>query len=236
LISNDQSLDRVLAAGLPVALAFLDGPAGPSMQETLKRLAREEAGNLLVVQIPLRDNPAAARRFGVKRAPTVVTFSGGKVISQAENISERELEQHVKYLLGKRPKPEAPQAPETSGTGRTSAGYSHENALDRPLPVTEATFDQEVFRSRQPVLVDFWAPWCGPCRMTDPILEKLAREHSGKLKVAKVNVDEHPGIGMRYGVQGIPTMLVVKDGKIIDRWVGALPEGALRSRIAPYIR
>jgi thioredoxin 2 len=97
--------------------------------------------------------------------------------------------------------------------------------------VTDATFDQEVLRSPQPVLIDFWAPWCGPCRMVEPILERLAQEMAGRLRVAKVNVDENPMTARRYGVQSIPTMMMVKNGQIVDRWAGALPEGALRNRV-----
>jgi thioredoxin len=102
--------------------------------------------------------------------------------------------------------------------------------------VTDQTFDQEVMRSSLPVLVDFWAPWCGPCRMTDPILKKLAGELGSRLKVAKVNVDENPLLSQRFDVRSIPTMLLVKNGKILDRWMGALPEPVLRSRIAPLIQ
>ena len=86
-------------------------------------------------------------------------------------------------------------------------------------------------RSSQTVLVDFWAPWCGPCRMINPVLEKLSREMAGRLRIVKLNVDETPITSGRYGVQSIPTMMIVKNGKIVDRWVGALPESAIRGRV-----
>jgi thioredoxin 1 len=101
--------------------------------------------------------------------------------------------------------------------------------------VTDASFEREVLRSPQPVLVDFWASWCGPCRMTEPLIERIARDLAGRLRVAKVNVDENPNLSMRYGVQSIPTMMLVKDGQVVDRWVGALPETNLRMRIAALI-
>jgi thioredoxin len=102
--------------------------------------------------------------------------------------------------------------------------------------VTDATFEQEVLRSSQPVLVDFWAPWCGPCHMVAPTLDKLAGEMAGRLRVVKLNVDENPITAQRYGVQSIPTMMVVKNGKIVDRWAGAFPENALRGRVAAWVR
>ena len=79
-----------------------------------------------------------------------------------------------------------------------------------------------------PVLIDLWAPWCGPCRMVSPVLDKLAREFAGRLKLVKVNVDEAPGIGQRFGVQGIPTLIVLRRGEIVARQTGAAPEPALR--------
>ena len=103
------------------------------------------------------------------------------------------------------------------------------------LKVTDQTFEEAVMRSPLPVLVDFWAPWCGPCRMTEPAVERLARENANNLRAAKVNVDENPHLSGRFGVQSIPTMMIVKDGRVVDRWAGALPELQLRSRLAAYL-
>ncbi len=102
--------------------------------------------------------------------------------------------------------------------------------------VTDASFDQDVVRSPLPVIVDFWAPWCGPCRMVAPTLDKLAVEWNGRVKIAKVNVDENPLIAGRYGITGIPTMMVFSAGKMVDRWAGALPEPALRARLSNSIK
>lgn len=97
-----------------------------------------------------------------------------------------------------------------------------------PIHVSDKEFQEKVLQSEIPVLVDFWAPWCGPCRMVAPVLDKLAEEYAGKILVAKVNTDEDPQWAMQYGVQGIPTMLVVHNGEVIREQVGAVPE--------PYIR
>ena len=97
--------------------------------------------------------------------------------------------------------------------------------------VTDQNFDEEVLRSDLPTEVDFWAPWCGPCRMIAPVLDKIASEFEGKLRVAKVNTDENFEWAMKYGVQGIPTMLFLKDAQIVRFQVGALPEYAIREMV-----
>lgn len=229
LITSDQSIDRVLAADLPVLLLFVDGAGSPLLEQTMKQLARDHAGKLLVVKVPTKDAPVATQRYHLKQFPAVVTLRHGQVLARAEAVSEPALKQHAAFLLGKGPRPQP--APETGRTGRPAATAGN----GKPYPVTDATFEQEVLRASQPVLVDFWAPWCGPCRMVEPILEKLARDMAGRLRVAKINVDQNPATAQRYGVQSIPTMMVVKNGQIADRWAGALPENVLVERVKPFL-
>ncbi|HBX67979.1 MAG TPA: thioredoxin [Chloroflexi bacterium] len=107
--------------------------------------------------------------------------------------------------------------------------------ISEPLHVTDAAFDKTVLKSELPVIVDFWAPWCGPCRMVAPVLDKLAKEYAGKMLVAKVNTDENPQWAQKYNVQGIPTMLFVSGGKIVHQQVGALPEPMLRSVVDQFL-
>ena len=100
---------------------------------------------------------------------------------------------------------------------------------------TDSNFQSEVLESKQPVLVDLWAEWCGPCRMVGPIVEKIAADYAGKLKVGKLNVDENSKIPKTYGVQGIPTLLFFKNGKDVNRIVGFQPEEKLKSSVESFL-
>lgn len=107
--------------------------------------------------------------------------------------------------------------------------------VQEPVHVTDQAFEKTVLKSDLPVLVDFWAPWCGPCKMVAPVLDKLAKEYAGKVLVAKVNTDEHSEWAGKYGVQGIPTMLFISGGKVLHRQVGALPERMLRDVVTQFL-
>jgi thioredoxin 1 len=104
-----------------------------------------------------------------------------------------------------------------------------------PINVTDEAFEKAVLESTLPVIVDFWAPWCGPCKMVGPILSKIASDYAGKLIVVKVNTDENPQWAGKYGVQGIPTMLFVADGKLVHQKVGAVPEPFLRDMVDEFL-
>lgn len=107
--------------------------------------------------------------------------------------------------------------------------------VTEPINVTDDAFERAVLKADIPVIVDFWAPWCGPCRMVAPILKNIAKEYAGRLIVAKVNTDENPQWAGQFGVQGIPTMLFVSGGKVIHHQVGALPEPYLREMVETFM-
>lgn len=99
------------------------------------------------------------------------------------------------------------------------------------LQVTDSSFKKEVLESGVAVLVDFWAPWCGPCRMIAPLIEEAARDYAGRIKVAKINIDENPGIPTQFQVMSIPTLMFFKDGKVVDQVVGAMSKPELKRKI-----
>jgi len=105
----------------------------------------------------------------------------------------------------------------------------------KPVELTDANFEQEVLKANIPVLVDFWAVWCGPCTMIAPTVEELAQEYDGKLKVGKVDVDNYQRIAMQYGIRSIPTLLVFQGGKVVEQIVGAAPKKALIEKLSKHL-
>jgi thioredoxin 1 len=101
--------------------------------------------------------------------------------------------------------------------------------------VTDASFKLEVIDSAVPVLVDFWAPWCGPCRMVAPVVDEIASQYEGQIKVVKVNTDENPQVASQYGIRSIPTLMIFKDGQKVDMVVGAVPKTTLANTLEKYL-
>ncbi len=107
--------------------------------------------------------------------------------------------------------------------------------MSAAAPVTDSTFKQEVLESDVPVLVDFWAPWCGPCRMVAPIVDEIATQYDGQIKVVKVNTDENPSVASQYGIRSIPTLMIFKGGQRVDMVVGAVPKTTLSNTLEKYL-
>jgi thioredoxin 1 len=104
------------------------------------------------------------------------------------------------------------------------------------LEITDANFEEMVAKSTKPVLLDFWAEWCGPCRMVGPVVEELSKDYDGKAVVGKVNVDTNPNISMQFGIRNIPTILFFKNGKVVDKQVGAVPKSVLSGKLDAQLK
>jgi thioredoxin 1 len=248
--TSAQSIDRVLGAGVPVLLVFGRRGCQPCDQlaPTLETLATAYAGRALVARVDAPDNPGLVQRFGVTHLPGLVFVQGGKVVAQASGAApEASLRAWLEHLTAGGSRPPLPEGPRvaldgsaaprpTSAQPTAPAGprAASSGKAGAPLVLTDATFEQVVGSSATPVLVDFWAPWCGPCRTVAPAVERLAQEFAGRAVVAKLNVDEHPRTAQRFGISSIPALYIFKGGKVVERLVGAQPESVLRLALARH--
>ncbi|MBD1808975.1 MAG: thioredoxin [Symplocastrum torsivum CPER-KK1] len=107
--------------------------------------------------------------------------------------------------------------------------------MSAAVQVTDASFKQDVLESEVPVLVDFWAPWCGPCRMVAPVVDEIAQQYDGQIKVVKLNTDENPNVASQYGIRSIPTLMIFKGGQRVDMVVGAVPKTTLANTLEKYL-
>lgn len=107
--------------------------------------------------------------------------------------------------------------------------------MAKPIEITDTNFDQEVLKSDVPVLIDFWAVWCGPCRVVAPVVEEIASEYDGKLKVGKLDVDNNPQVAIKYGIRSIPTLLIFNNGVVSDQMIGALPKAQIVNRVEKVV-
>jgi thioredoxin 1 len=107
--------------------------------------------------------------------------------------------------------------------------------MSESLQFSDAAFEEEVLKSDLPVLVDFWAPWCGPCKMISPIVEQIGDDYEGRLKVGKVNVDDNPQVATQLGIRGIPTLILFKDGKAVEQIIGAVPKAHITEKIDKHL-
>ncbi|MCS7061574.1 MAG: thioredoxin [Anaerolineae bacterium] len=231
--TSAQNLERVLKAALPMVLVFEtpDCEHCRAMTPTLEELARTYVGQALVVRVENVKEGALVERYRVTRVPTLIFWREGGEQARIEGAANIEaVRAHVEYLLGRAPQPAPVIGPSKPLSGECS-GRSNTGAETGPMVVTDDTFEMRVLQSPLPVLVDFWAPWCGPCRAVSPLIDEIARAYAGRLRVAKVNTDENPHWAGQLGIMGIPTLIFFKRGREVDRIVGAPPRSILAQRV-----
>jgi thioredoxin 1 len=227
LHTNEQSINRVLQTGLPVVLVFWSQQAPlPLANETqVTQAAARYAGKILIAKVDTSAERVLVERYQVRQTPALVFIKEKQVENTlAAALSTEAVNGWLRYLAegGAQPQPAAPQpALKTQGS-------------DHPVTLTDANFAQMI-NSTQPVLVDFWAPWCGPCRMVAPVVEQLAREFQGRAIVGKLNVDENPRTAQQYQIMGIPALYIFKQGKVVDQMVGVQPANVLQQRLARQV-
>jgi thioredoxin 1 len=231
---NDAQLEALLNGDKPVMVLITSGDGLRGDFKVAYEKAAQEQPGIQFVRIDPTANPKAAARFGAEEKPLLVAWYCGQEVARRLRPwgSDLPLALEVVQNLVKTQTPEQEESETTAVTENT------DNApivLDAPVTVTDATFEQEVLNSDLPVLVDFWAAWCGPCRMVAPILEKLAGEFAGQIKIAKVDVDANPALSQAFRIQSIPNLMIVKDRTIIFNQPGALPEASMRELVKQAI-
>ncbi len=239
--TSAQNLGRVFGVGLPLLLAF-ETPYCEhcrAMGPTLEELARAYMGRVLIVRVDDVEEGALADKYHVTCVPTLVFWRDSHEVARIEGAANfTAVRNHVEYLLGLGAKPEAvagPNVPLKSLSQARAAASGAANAESVSgagvMTVSDASFETRVLQSPLPVLVDFWAPWCGPCRTVSPIVEEIGREFAGRLRVVKVNTDDNPAWAGKLNIMGIPTLIFFKRGHEVDRIVGAASKATLHQRV-----
>jgi len=225
-IGTAAELETILSAALPVLLYVYAGESlRGDVRTEIDQTAKNYAGRMLVVKADTSQAPEVAEYFELNKHPVLISWANGAVVARRPRPWGTDVKGMVEELAKLIPVTAVVPAP------------AEEKAVveSKPIKVTDATFEAEVLNSQLPVLVDFWADWCGPCKQIAPILEKLAKEFAGKIRIAKVDVDHNPQLQNAFQVMSIPTLMFVKSGKIVGQQAGALPEHILRDAINQLI-
>jgi len=223
ITTDATGLKRVMAQGKAVLLLLHDGRRDEPLSDALNKAARKHSGDLLVTRIDVSEHPQLHAEHGKIGLPALVSYDArGKQLGKSDYVRPADVRQHVALLISGTPLPQT-----TEKTSKAAASTSH-SATAAPITVTDANWRNEVLKSKVPVLVDFWAPWCGPCRSIAPFVEQMAKQYAGQLKVVKLNTDENPVMSRRYAIQSIPTFAIFQGGQQVARISGANPGGIKR--------
>lgn len=215
--ADDGTLSNVYGRGVPVVIYLHDGEDNyKPTTDALRKLAKKHDGEIAVASVNATDNPTTAAKYQHLKLPAIITMErrmfGMREKSTAEEARPSDARAHVAFLLG---------------TGDDPAEIAARKQAKQPAPksatrdASARTFKRDVLKSKTPVLVDFWAPWCGPCRQVSPLLEQLGEEYKGRVRVVKVNVDENESLSRKYGIASIPTVMIFKGGTVVESTYGA---------------
>jgi len=240
---KDQDLDSVLNGDKPVLLLVTNGDGIRGDFNTAFKKAAGETKNMVFAKIDPTQNPRAAELFDAGSKPVLIAWYCGEEITRRSRPWGTDLPLAIELLQNltktqatviKEDKVE--QVEEKVETVTESADVKPANN-GKPVIVTDDTFQKEVidFSTTMPVLIDFWAEWCGPCRMVTPILEKLAKEFEGQVRIAKVDTDANPGLSATFRIMSIPNIMAIKNRTIVFNQPGALPETAFRDILKQLI-
>jgi thioredoxin len=230
LILTDENLDSVLMGDKPVMI-LISGEGIRGDITTAFKKAAGEPSKFIFAQLDPKANPQAAERFGASGKPLLIGWYCGDTVVRRSRPWGSDMPLALEQMQNKvaEMNPTALEAEPVEEPTKAVVDT-------RPVIVTDQTFQKEVIDYHLPVVVDFWAEWCGPCRMVAPILDKLAKEFAGKIRIAKVDVDQNPGLSQTFRIQSIPTLMMVKNRTIVFSQPGALPEPTLRDLVQQLIK
>jgi len=238
IILTDENLDSILNGSKPALILVTTGEGLRGDFRVAYDKAANEKSNVIFARLDPRTNPRAAEVFGAGDKPVLVGWYCGQEIARRLRPWGTDLPLAIEVLekaVGENPTLEDDLTTTEEVKDKQVTDQPIKTVYDKPVAVTDETFEQEVLNSDLPVLIDFWAAWCGPCRMVAPILDKLAGEFAGQIKIAKVDVDANPGLSQAFRIQSIPNLMIVKQRTMIFNQPGALPEASLRQLITQAI-
>lgn len=218
IITDDKRLKKVLGQKQPAILILHDGSTNKPLDDAVKRVAKKTGDELIVVKVDIRENPSTYAKYDRPETPALITltkaFFGRNIKSSAEDIRPADVRAHVEHLLEDKPLPAEKAKSSANGTGNKTKKAQH---------VSANNFKKEVVRSKKPVLVDFWAAWCGPCNTIAPFIDKMAEKYRPHVKVVKLNAETSRHIASQYNVRSYPTFIMFEGGAPIGRLSGANP-------------